>query len=63
MLTNVCIEVGVVDQESMNLTFFHEFEKRFYCLWNKQYNDNCDQAYFGVRNFHEKLEPAIYNMD
>ncbi len=63
MLTKVCMEVGVVDWESMILIFFHEFEKRFYYLWNKQYNDNCDQAYFGVKKFHEKVELVIYNME
>jgi hypothetical protein len=33
------------------------------CGTNNTINDNCDQAYFGVRNFHEKVELAIYNME
>ncbi len=64
MLTNVCIKVEVVDQELHDYYFVsYEFEKRLYCLWNKQYNDNCDQAYLGVGIFDGKVKLAIYNME
>jgi hypothetical protein len=47
----------------MIFTLFYEFEKRLSYLWNKKYNDNCDQVYLGVGIFHEKVELAIYNVE
>ncbi len=65
MLIKVCIEVGVVDKVFHDSYFVLWIWKEVVLFMEQIVNsyDNCDQTYFGVGIFHEKVELAIYNME